>query len=406
MSKARRFWNSLGSEFEPLKANIENEGEPTVSTTRGVPSMRPYFPEEDVRELVGGFEKILRSGRLTLGPYTAKFEEEFSKYIGSKRGVAANSGTSSLEMIYRSIDVNGKEVVTPTNTHIATSNAVIFSGGKPVLADIEPDSLCLDVEDAFSKVGPDTKAMVVVHVAGLIHPRIEEIRDRCAAARIALIEDAAHAHGAMLNGRKAGTFGLAASFSFYPAKVVTTIEGGMVTTDDDTIDRISRELRNHGSDQTGMQVRLGYNWRMSELHSLVGLTQLKRIEEILTKKNEIASIYKEELDGSDLIETINVPRNARHSYYKFPVILSRGMNIPVIQEKMKLEYGVETGSIYYPPCHLQPIYRMLFPELKGRLPVSEDVLRRTISLPIFAGMQAEDARYVASSLKTVANVGP
>jgi perosamine synthetase len=368
---------------------------------RTIASMRPYFPQEDIEEMTSGFEKILRSGRLTLGSYATEFEKQFASYVGTRFAIAANSGTSTLEMIYRSIGIEGKEVVTPTNTHIATSNAVIFAGGKPVLADIEQDTLCLDVEDAFSKVNRNTKAMVVVHLAGLIHPKIDEIRKRCEEQEILLIEDAAHAHGATIDGRKAGSLGHAASFSFYPAKVVTSVEGGMVTTNDQNISYISKELRNHGSDSSGLQVRLGYNWRMSEVHSLVGLVQLRRIEEIVANKNMIASTYITELGGVRGVRTIRVPPNIRHSYYKFPIILDRGKNVRQIQYTLKIKFGIETGSIYYPPCHLQPIYKELYPELSGTMPVSEDVLARTISIPIQAGMSVEDATYVAQSLNGV-----
>jgi perosamine synthetase len=360
--------------------------------------MKPFFPDDDIQEMIAGFEKILRSGKLTLGSFTSEFEEEFAKYVGTKYAIAANSGTSTLEMIYRSIGIEGREVITPTNTHIATSNAVIFAGGKPVLSDIESDTLCLDVEDAFSKVTKNTKAIVVVHLAGLIHPKIREIQKRCDEEHLILIEDAAHAHGATIDGQKAGSLSSAASFSFYPAKVITSVEGGMITTNDNTITEISRQLRNHGSDSHGRQVRLGYNWRMSELHSLVGLVQLRRIEDIVKEKNEIASIYNKELKESNLVKIIQVPPNNRHSYYKYPVTLERGIDITRVQEILRKHYSVESGSIYYPPCHLQPIYLSMFPNLRGKLPVSEDVLARTISLPIYAGMDRQDAFYVAQSL--------
>ena len=369
---------------------------------RMIPSMKPYFPEEDIDELLSGFEEIIRSGRLTLGKYTAKFEESFANFIGVKHAVAANSGTATLEMIYRAIGVQGREVITPTNTHIATSNAVLYSGGKPVLADIDPDSLCLSVEDAFAKVTQNTKAMVVVHVAGLIHPRIDEIRERCSALGLVLIEDAAHAHGASKGGKRAGSLSEAASFSFYPAKVITSIEGGMVTTNDDRIADISRELRNHGSDpKSGLQVRLGYNWRMSEIHSLIGLTQLSRINEIIEHKTEVARVYAESGLSQIGATPIPVPDDTIHSYYKYPMTLGHNIDPSSVQNKLKRDHGIETGSIYYPPCHLQPIYMDLFGYHEGSLSISEDVLKRTITLPIFADMKPDDAAYVADCLSRV-----
>ena len=368
------------------------------TATRAIPSMRPYFTETDIEELGRSFEEILRSGRLTLGKYTLEFERQFANYVGVRYAVAANSGTCTLEMIYRAIGVHGRQVITPTNTHIATSNAVIYAGGRPVLADIEANSLCLDVEDAFSKVTEKTRAVVVVHIAGLIHPRIDEIRERCDKLGLFLIEDAAHGHGATIDGRKAGSLSGAASFSFYPAKVITSIEGGMVTTNDEDIAEAARQMRNHGTDQSGLQVRLGNNWRMSEVHSLIGVKQLGKIEEIISKKNDVARIYSEILGTENSLELIDVPANERHSYYKFPLTLSREVDVKLIQGKLKERYGIETGTIYYPPCHLQPIYREIFNTLEGMLPVSEDVLKRTITLPIYAGMGGDDASYVAESV--------
>src|ERR1700733_298084 len=217
------------------------------------PSGKPYFLEEDIEEISEGLKEILHSGKMTLSKYTLEFETEFAKYIGVKHAIAANSGTCTLEMIYRSVGVEGKEIITPTNTFIATSNAVIYAGGKPVLADMDADSLGINVEDAFSKVTDKTKAMVVVHIAGLIHPRIDEIRERCEEKGITLIEDAAHAHGATRDGKKAGSLSYAGSFSFYPSKVITSFEGGMITTDDDNLDALARQMRNHGSDSKEIQ---------------------------------------------------------------------------------------------------------------------------------------------------------
>jgi perosamine synthetase len=364
-----------------------------------IPSMSPFFTDEDIQELLSGFEQILRSGKLTLGKYTAEFEEKFAKYVGVKYAVATNSGTSSLEAIYRSLGIEGKEVITPTNTHIATSNAVIFAGGIPVLTDIDEESLCMSFEDLRSKIGNKTKAVVVVHVAGLIHPRFDDFRELCNEKEIFLIEDAAHAHGASKNGKRAGSLGKAGSFSFYPAKVITTIEGGMITTDDEELAKTARELRNHGSNFSGLQVRLGNNWRMSEIHSLIGLVQLNRIDEIIYLKRRIATKYEKYLADEKDITLLKVPSDTTHSYYKYPVILNRkGIPREKVQSIMKKKFGIETGTIYYPPCHLQPVYREMFPNLHGSLPVAEDVLNRTISLPIFASMTEEQAEYVSKSL--------
>ncbi|MHB8568158.1 MAG: DegT/DnrJ/EryC1/StrS family aminotransferase [Nitrososphaerales archaeon] len=365
-----------------------------------IPSMKPFIPEEDIKALLEGYEEIIRSGKLTLGEYTEKFEREFARYTGVKFAVAANSGTCTLEMIYRSLGVDGKEVITPTNTHIATSNAVIFAGGRPILAEMDASSLCIDVEDAFSRITEKTRALVIVHIAGLIHPQMDEIRERCSKLGIEVIEDAAHAHGATRYGRKAGCLSRAASFSFYPAKVITSVEGGMITTDDEEIAEKARSLRNHGSDKNGLQVMLGYNWRMSEVHSLLGLSQLRRIEQIIQLKTRVARIYESSLSGVDELSLISLPSKYRHSYYKYPVVLGDRIDPIKVRNTLKTKYGIETGSIYYPPCHLQPIYSRIFGYKLGDFPIAEDTLARTITLPIFAGMEVADATYVVDNLLT------
>jgi perosamine synthetase len=362
--------------------------------------MRPFFTDQDTEEIADEIKEILKLGSLTLGPKTRQFESEFSHYVGTRFAIGVNSGTSALEIVYRFLDIRNKEVITPTNTHIATSNAVLFAGGKPVLADTDPSNLCVDVDDVRSKVTKKTAAVVVVHIAGLIHPRILELQKLCDEENLFLIEDAAHAQGATAYGKKAGSFGNAGTFSFYPAKVMTTGEGGIIVTNDEKLAEIAKILRNHGTDpSTSLQVTLGYNWRMQEISAIIGLHQLRLLERILEERNTIARIYRSRLSNIEGVKPIEVPENFRNSYYKFPVILGRDVDSNRVKKIMTEEFGIEIGNIYYPPCHLQPVYKKLLGYREGILPASEDILPRTITIPIYVGLTEDVIDYIVSSLE-------
>ncbi|MCB0302053.1 MAG: aminotransferase class I/II-fold pyridoxal phosphate-dependent enzyme, partial [Calditrichaeota bacterium] len=188
---------------------------------------KPYFPEPIRRIIADEIAEILAGGRLTQGPWVSRFEQAFAEYTGAKFAIATNSGTSALEILLRFFDVRDCEVIVPTNTFLASGNAVIFAGGKPVLADISADTLCLDPEDLKRKISPKTKGVILVHIAGLITPQVSEIRDLCRTRGLFLLEDAAHAPGAAIDQKFAGNLADGAAFSFYPTKPMTTGEGGM-----------------------------------------------------------------------------------------------------------------------------------------------------------------------------------
>jgi len=194
-----------------------------------VPAAKIHFSEEDRKRVLKQVDGILESGQLTLGKYTREFEEEFAKYVGVKYAVAVNSGTSALEIPLRALDVQGFSVIVLTNTFFATPASVIHAGGKVIFADMT-ENLCLDPDSVKKKIQKDTKGIILVHIGGVVPPQIKEIQEICHEHNLFLIEDAAHAHDSTLNGRQAGTFVDAAAFSFYPTKVMTSGEGGMIVT--------------------------------------------------------------------------------------------------------------------------------------------------------------------------------
>ena len=364
-----------------------------------VPAAAVHFPEEDRAWILARIGECLESGRLTLGPNGAAFEEAFAQLCQVRYAVAVSSGTSALEIILRAIGVEDREVVVPTNTFYATAGAVLHAGGRIRFADCEPASFALDVESLRAALGPQTAAVVVVHIGGIITPRIDEIRTICDAAGVPLVEDAAHAHGCLLNGKPAGSFGRAAAFSFYPTKVMTSGEGGMIVTDDETIHREAIIYRDQGKEgfTTNFHVRLGHNWRMSEPHAVIGLAQLRRLDEFTARRAEVAATYDAGLGRlGPRVVAVRPPAGSHCSYYKYIVLLS-GVDRAALKSVLREEFDVGlSGEVYEIPCHLQPVFAGV---AHGPLPKAEDLCARHVCLPVSARMTADDARYVLESLE-------
>lgn len=365
-----------------------------------ITSAKPYFSEEDIKAISREVSSILRSGRLILGPYTKRLEENFAGYIGVKHAIAVSSCTAALQIALSFFDIKDKEVIVPTNTFLATSNAVLYSGGIPVLADISSDSLCLDPIDFQRRITSKTKGVIVVHVGGMPCPDIDTIQSICKEYNLFLLEDVAHAHGGLIDDRKAGSLGNAGCYSFYPTKVMTTCTGGMITTDDDILAEYAISLRHHGvgSGLTDI-VNLGNDWLMDEISALLGLYQLKALESNIARRISIAGKYADGLDNFGGIRLFKVPSNIRHSYYKYPVLLPSYVDKKVFVGEMENEYGIDIGSIYDPPCHLQPIYKQLFGFYDGMFPVADQVLKKICCLPMYVQITDEEIEYITESFK-------
>lgn len=365
-----------------------------------IPSTRPFFSPEDIAGIQKDIGNILTTGRLILGPYTKSFEESFSKYIGVKHAIAVSSCTAALEIVLRFFKLNRGEVIVPTNTFIATGNAVIYAGGSLILSDINKDTLCLDIKDAEKRITSHTKGIIAVHIAGLISPDIEQLRHLCKERGLFLIEDAAHAAGASSNGVKAGSIGDAGCFSFYPTKVMTTCVGGMITTNLDRLAEYAVSLRHHGIGRDlNNIVNMGNDWMMDEIRAVLGLSQLKHLDDYIRRRNHIAKIYNEKLAKLDYIKTFLVPEGSCHSYYKYPALLSPEIDKIKLTDVMAKKYKISLGSVYDPPMHLHPVYRELFKFKPGDFPSAQSVLARTVCLPIFVQMTESEVEYVIKSLK-------
>jgi dTDP-4-amino-4,6-dideoxygalactose transaminase len=362
-----------------------------------VPPVKLYFPPQDIEQIKSDVGKILKSGMLTLGEYTRRFEAEWAETIGTKYSVGVNSGTAALEIALRASNVKqGDEVIVPTNTFSATAATVILTGAKPILTDVDPESVCIDSENVENHITNRTKAVMAVDIGGLVCPDIKAIRETCKDHRLLLIEDAAHAHGSTIDGEHAGSLGDIGCFSFYPTKVMTTGEGGMVTTNNNSVADQAKIMRDQGKENfnSSVIIELGYNWRMQEISAAVGLAQLSRLHEIIEERNKIAKFFDKKLSQLDRLRPLKVPANIKHNYYKYIAFLDSDINREDFKQKLK-ERGVRlSGEVYWPPLHLQPLYQRLLGTKKGDFPAAEDSTSRMVCLPIYAQMTMDEAQYV------------
>jgi len=360
-----------------------------------IPPAKPYFPDSDIEEMKNHLGKILNSGMLTLGEYTKQFEQGFATIASVKHAIAVNSGTSALEIALRTQDLqHGDEIIVPTNTFGATAAAIVFSGGRPVITDVNSKSLTIDTDNVTNAITKKTRGVLAVHIGGLICPDIKRIKQVCDDHALFLIEDAAHAHGSRMDGKSAGSFGAAGCFSFYPTKVITSGEGGIITTESDEIDATARILRDQGKESFNSNriVMIGYNWRISEFSAALGILQLRRLPEFITNRNKIANIYDEALDKKG-IEHVSAQGSALNNYYKYTFFLPIGVDRTKFKTMCR-ERGVGYGGeVYWPPLHLQPAYEQFLPT-NMHFDVANDRCERMVNPPMFSQMTPEQAERV------------
>jgi len=367
-----------------------------------IPPAKPYFPRADIDEAKQHLDKILTSGSLTLGEYTKEFERRFAETVKVRHAIAVNSGTSALEIALRGHGLSeGDEVILPTNTFGATCAAVIFASGKPVITDVSREALTIDVDAIEKALTPKTVGVMAVHIGGLICPEISAIRELCEKRGLFLIEDAAHAHGSMIDGKVAGSFGSAGCFSFYPTKVMTSGEGGMITTDSEEMWTTAQILRDQGKEayNSSRIVRLGFNWRMPEICAVLGILQLRRLAAFIETRNSVAKIYDAGFDALGL-ERVITPTNQVNNYYKYTLFLPKNVE----REKFKAmcrERGVAYGGeVYWPPLHLQPAFRD-FIDKDARFDTADEWGKRMANPPMFNQMTREQAERVVEVTREV-----
>lgn len=369
-----------------------------TAPARKIPPARVQFSAEDRAWITEKIDEVLSSGMLTLGRYGREFERRFAALCGVKHAVSVSSGTAALEIALRAVGVAGKEVIVPTNTFFATAAAVVHAGARPIFIDMDAASFAIRPEEVERALTSRTAAVVVVHIGGLVSERVPELAELCRRKGIPLIEDAAHAHGSSLHGTMAGAFGLAAAFSLYPTKVMTSAEGGMLVTNDDRIAEEAVIYRDQGkaSFLVNAHTRMGYNWRMSEPHAIIGLRHLERLPEMIADRQRIAALYDEALAGFQRLKPLRVPAGGVSNYYKYIVVIQERRNRAELKRELRERFGVSlSGEVYEEPLHKQPVFA---PYAGAPLPVAEDLCARHICLPIYSGMDDEEAQQVIAAV--------
>ncbi|MDD1751206.1 MAG: DegT/DnrJ/EryC1/StrS family aminotransferase [Methanothrix sp.] len=359
-----------------------------------IPIAKPIIGDEEIKA-VGD---VLKSGMLAQGESVKRFEDEFSSYLGVKNSIAVNNGTVALDLALKALGLKpGGEVVTPAFTFIATANCALYQGLSPVFADVDERTFNIDPDDLQKKITPRTRAVIGVHLYGQPFD-LSAVSEICQDKGIALVEDCAQAHGAEFQGKKVGSFGTGC-FSFYPTKNMTTGEGGMVTTNDDALAARLRLLRSHGDTGKYNHAILGYNYRMMNLQGALGLVQLRRLEDFTASRIRNARF----LNDSIKIKGISTPyqaKNVRHVYHQYVVRVED--SFASSREKL-MEHLQARGigsAVHYPKAvYEQPLYRELG-YTNESCPVSEDVSRRVMSLPVHPSLTEEDLQYIADTVNS------
>ena len=344
---------------------------------------------------------MLRSGRLSLGPTIDRFEEAFADAVEAPHAAAVSSGTAGLHLLCIAAGVGpGDEVITSPYSFVASANCAIYEGGTPVFADIDPRTLNLAPEAVEAAVTGRTRAVVAVDIYG--YPcELDDLRAICERHGLALIQDACEALGARYRGQLLGSHGPSAVFAFYPNKQITTGEGGMVTTHSEDEARLLRSLRNQGRADSGgwlEHARLGFNYRIDDVRAAIGLGQLEKLDEILTRRGAVAARYADLLEGIEGLE-LPCPDDDLHerSWFVYVVTLPSGADREQVIESLAA-HGVQTAR-YLPCIHLQSYMQERYGFRAGLCPVAEDMSARTLALPFHALLEEEDQEHVAAALR-------
>ena len=374
-----------------------------------LPYGRQSIGEDDIQAVT----EVLRSDWLTTGPKIAEFEDAFASWVGAKYAVSFSSGTAALHGAAFAAGLGaGDEAITSPMTFAATANCILYQGATPVFADVSADTLNLDPEEAKKRVTSRTRVIVPVAYAG--HPaEMDAIRQLAITHGLTVIEDACHALGAEYHARRTGSTADMTVFSFHPVKHLTTGEGGMVTTDRVDFAESLRRFRNHGITSDARQrqsegqwfyemTALGFNYRLTDLASALGLSQLSKLDDNLSRRREIARRYNHALRELDAIMLPAVRDEINPAWHLYPIRLNLEKltaDRPKVFRALRAEnIGV---NVHYIPVHLHPYYRNRFGYRGGEFPVAENAYERLISLPMFHGMSDQDVEDVIAAIRKV-----
>lgn len=387
------------TEMKDVLPDLSEECPIQESPNAFIPVAAPTIGELEITYVTAA----IKSGWVSsIGKYIDNFEAEFARYIGVEHAIAVSSGTTALHLALHALNLDhDDEVILPDLTFAATAHAVLQVGAIPVLVDVESDTWCMDPSAVERALSPRTRAIMPVHLFG--HPADMSMINAIASARnILVIEDAAEAHGSMIDGYKVGALGKAGAFSFYGNKLITTGEGGMLTTDDDNLALRLRFLKDHGmsKERRYFHTELAFNYRMTNLQAALGLAQLKQIETFIQKKRQILNWYCDGLKGVSGI-TLNAERsNCRNIYWMVSIVL--GDSIELSRDKVCARLnaqGIDTRPFFVPMSELPHLSKYRKVSTSGEeCPVSGWLSRRGLNLPSGCGLAREQVARVCNAL--------
>ncbi|HJH27985.1 MAG TPA: DegT/DnrJ/EryC1/StrS family aminotransferase [Methanophagales archaeon] len=366
-----------------------------------IPLFKTYWDEEDIESVTN---VIKRGSYWATGPEIQEFENKISEYVGTKYAVTFNSGTSALHALLLAYDVKqDDEVIVPAFTFISTPNAPLFVGAKPVFAEIEDGTFGLDPEDVKERITPKTRAIMPIHYGGC-SCLIRELKEIAEDHNLLLIEDAAESLGAEIKNDKVGTFGDSAMLSFCQNKVITTGEGGAITTDSKEVYEKLKLIRSHGRletedyfTSTGYMdyITLGYNFRMSTMTAALGLSQLKKIDKVIQMRRERAEYMTKKLSRIEEITLPIPPPDYFHVYQMYVIRINENLRNDLM--KYLSEKGIMT-KVYFPPIHLTHFYRTKFGYKGGELPITKEVSDEVLSLPMYPTLTEKEVDYIIEKI--------
>ncbi|MGO4713143.1 DegT/DnrJ/EryC1/StrS family aminotransferase [Bradyrhizobium sp. 2TAF24] len=356
----------------------------------------PDISDDDIAVVVD----VLRSGRLSIGPYVERFESMVARYVGARHGIAVANGTAGLHLCMRLANIEpDSEVITSPFSFVASSNCIIYERGRPVFVDIDEETLNIDPRQVEAAISPRTRALLPVHVFGR-SAAMGPLAEVAARHALTVVEDACEALGAEYRGRRVGALGRAGVFAFYPNKQITTGEGAVIVTDDPEWARLLRSMRNHGRGEMGGWLshdRLGFNYRLDEMSAALGVSQMSRVETLLGLRDAVAARYHDGLGRARGVRTLAPGGDTtRMSWFVYVVRLDEDLPRDEIAEHLAA-IGIPTRN-YFPPIHLQPFYRQQYGGRPGQFPVTERVSATTLALPFHARLVEQDIARVCAGL--------
>jgi len=378
---------------------------------------KPYIPEVTHKWILDKYEEILQSGGLIQGKHVGDFEKDVCQMFNVKNAVATTSCGTGLETVLIASGIKGKRFIVPTQTFAASVNCIIRTGNTPLIVDVDSETQCLSldiIKKSMEEAGQGAiGGVVLVHMSGLITPDMLEIEEYCKQNNLFLLTDDAHSYGAQFYNqykderRCAGTFGDAGVFSFYPSKIITTAEGGMITTNDDELAEKCRVVRNHGTTRNDGEYQgldYGYtcampssNYRMSEFHAVLGLAQNKYLQSFIERRNEIADIYNERLSKVEWLQTPFKDDTIKQTYWQYIVKITDGRDRTETLLRLLDEYQIPTANAYSPLCHEQEIYKDYLSS--NGYENSEDFITKIFSLPMYVEMTDEQVNYICRTIE-------